>query len=311
MELQPAFAQFLDHAEYRGIPLLRGGRREMKRRHPLTILRYERNMRIFFRDTGARTFADFTPECLEDFFMNGAKRRAWEPRTERGYWNTLVVFARWAVERGYLPENYLKRESLMPPSVPKDQPKAIRAHQAETILAACKTAFDNELARTRAAAVIGTFVMAGLRRRELLNLTTEQVDVRDGVFVVRKGKGNKDRKVPVCHRLRQLLLDYWQARESTGGNPASTFFAQLYRPEPMTENAVKRMCTTLRRESGIKFSPHVLRHTYATLQLEAGCDLYTLSKLLGHAEVTTTEVYLDSSVELKRRHAERHPMNRI
>lgn len=69
------------------------------------------------------------------------------------------------------------------------------------------------------------------------------------------------------------------------------------------------MLARIRKAVGFDFSPHTLRHTFATLMLEGNCDIYTLSRLMGHSKITTTTIYLSSSARLMASSVERHPLN--
>lgn len=122
------------------------------------------------------------------------------------------------------------------------------------------------------------------------------------------GKGDKDRFVPVSTRLAAVLKEYVAARERAG-KKCEHFFTTAQYDHPMPIKAVDRLVRKLRERTGIAFSSHSLRHTFATLMLEGGCDLYTLSRMMGHTKITTTTVYLACSPKMMLRSVERHPLN--
>ena len=76
-----------------------------------------------------------------------------------------------------------------------------------------------------------------------------------------------------------------------------------------TNDGLKRLVVQVRKTLGMNFSIHKLRHTFATLMLEGGCDIYSLSKMMGHSDIKTTTIYLSASVEHLRNQMTKHPMN--
>jgi len=76
-----------------------------------------------------------------------------------------------------------------------------------------------------------------------------------------------------------------------------------------TDSGLKRLVEMVARVSKIKFSVHKLRHTYATLMLEGGCDIYSLSRMMGHSDIKTTTIYLSASAEHLRAQINKHPLN--
>jgi site-specific recombinase XerD len=77
----------------------------------------------------------------------------------------------------------------------------------------------------------------------------------------------------------------------------------------LTETGIKRLVEAIREASGIKFTIHKLRHTFATLMLEGGCDIFSLSKMMGHSDIKTTTIYLAASAEHLRAQMIKHPLN--
>lgn len=76
-----------------------------------------------------------------------------------------------------------------------------------------------------------------------------------------------------------------------------------------TESGIKRLVDNIVDASGIKFTIHKLRHTFATLMLEGGCDIYSLSRMMGHNDIKTTTIYLAASAEHLRSQMIKHPLN--
>ena len=140
----------------------------------------------------------------------------------------------------------------------------------------------------------------GMRRTELVRLRVEDVDSERMVIHIHKGKGGKDRDVPLCPRLLETLREYWRWKK-----PKAWLFPGQPRADGnhLTDKAIWHVCKIAAQHAGIKkrVSPHMLRHSFATHLLEDGADLATIQVLLGHADLDATSIYL----HLSRRHLEK------
>ena len=144
--------------------------------------------------------------------------------------------------------------------------------------------YDYPFLRYRNHAIFSTFVFAGLRKQELLNLKLTDVDLENLTIFVNQGKGGKDRIVPMSYTLAQTLKRYIEERKRLK-KTCPEFFASLNRNSGFTNSGLKRLAEKMVETSKIKFTIHKLRHTFATLMLEGGCDIYSLSKMLGHSDL--------------------------
>ena len=133
---------------------------------------------------------------------------------------------------------------------------------------------------------------AGLRIGEVTHLRVRDLDFARGVLVVREGKGRKDRLVPLPRTLRDDLEQVARLRR-----PEDCVFAGRHGRGTLSITATQRYFQRVVRACGFTghVTPHTLRHSYATHLLEAGTDLFTISKLLGHRALSTTTHYLHVS----------------
>jgi len=152
----------------------------------------------------------------------------------------------------------------------------------------------------QARAILMALYSTGMRRSELVRLRVEDIDSERMVVHILKGKGGKDRDVPLCPKLLETLREYWRWKK-----PKSWLFPGEPRGngEHLTDKAVWYACAEAARHAGLKkrVSPHMLRHSFATHLLEDGADLPTIQMLLGHADLEATSIYL----HLSRRHLEK------
>lgn len=145
-------------------------------------------------------------------------------------------------------------------------------------------------------AIIATIYSHGLRISELINLKILDVDSKTGFLIVRKGKGNKDRKIPLNAECLNLLRAYFKIYR-----PKEYLFEGQFEPYYST-TSIRAILKKSVRKSRIlkKVTPHTLRHSFATHLLEKGTDIRYIQELLGHCDIRTTEIYTHvSSVHLK------------
>ena len=136
--------------------------------------------------------------------------------------------------------------------------------------------------------VLTTMYATGMRVREASQLGVADIDSRRMTILVRRGKGNKQRLVPLSAKLLTELRAWW----ATHRNPIWLFPSS--RPDrPLGESCVQKACQVAVARAGLKAGTctHALRHTFATELLEAGVDLLTIQKILGHTSLNTTAIY--------------------
>ena len=151
-------------------------------------------------------------------------------------------------------------------------------------------------------AILEMLYGTGVRISELANLTMNHVDLVDGIIKVR-GKGNKDRIVPIPALVLEILIDYInKVRIKWNINKCDHLFVNR-RGAATTANYIRVMTKHVvsKLELQKNITPHKLRHTYATHLLEGGADLLDISELLGHANVSTTQIYTHVEFENTRR----------
>ncbi len=155
-------------------------------------------------------------------------------------------------------------------------------------------------AAPRDRAVLETLYSSGIRASELIGMNREDVDRRERLIRIR-GKGKKERIVPIGSTALQAIETYLNGKKSGADNPAVFTGPSGKR---LTARTVQRILENCRKELGLaqKASPHTLRHSFATHLLESGADLRAIQELLGHASLSTTQRYthlnLDSLMDV-------------
>ena len=159
-------------------------------------------------------------------------------------------------------------------------------------------------------AILETLYSTGIRRSELMNLKIIDADTRDGVLMVRQGKGRKDRVVPLGARAARWIDKYREEVRPTLiiGHDSGHLFVTDY-GEAYQKNRLSDMVKRYLRAAGFEHGAcHTFRHAMATHMLAAGCDIRHIQVILGHSELTTTQIYTHVSIQqLKDIHAATHP----
>ena len=187
-------------------------------------------------------------------------------------------------------------------------PKTLSESQVEALLNAPDTA--NELG-LRDRAMLETLYATGLRVSELVGLKSLEVGLNEGVVRVVMGKGGKDRLVPLGAEAAHWITAYMADGRPVllGGQVSDALFVTA-RGGAMTRQGFWLIVKKHARRAGVNapLSPHVLRHAFATHLLNHGADLRVVQMLLGHADISTTQIYTHVARErLKLLHARHHP----
>jgi integrase/recombinase XerC len=161
----------------------------------------------------------------------------------------------------------------------------------------------------RDVAVLETIYSCGLRVSELCGLRVEDIDWSEQLVRVR-GKGKKERLVPIGQPALQAIESYWNTLKQPPSGEAPVFFAETKKVAPLQpiqlSRRLKRYLVIAGLDPGL--TPHKLRHSYATHLLDAGADLRSVQELLGHAHLITTQVYTHVTTErLKKVYDAAHP----
>jgi len=219
----------------------------------------------------------------------------------------IKAFFKWLTQENYILYNPASELAL--PKVHRRLPKYIlTAQEVEQILN--QTALHGDLG-IRDRAIIETLYSTGIRRSELIHLKLYDVDTKNGTLMVREGKGKKDRLLPLGERAGLWINHYLEGirLQLVTGTDDGTLFLHEY-GEAFHKNRLTDLVKKYIEQAGINKpgACHIFRHTMATLMLENGADIRFIQAMLGHSQLSTTEIYTQVSIKkLKEIHRLTHP----
>ena len=232
-------------------------------------------------------------------------QQGYQARSTARLLSALRTFYRYLLRERLIDEDPTLQVEL--PQLGKPLPKSLSEAEVEALLAAPDIA---EPLGLRDRAMLEVLYACGLRVSELVALSLEQINLRQGVVRV-LGKGSKERLVPLGEEAL-IWLQCYQA-EARGlllaGRPSSVLFPSQ-RGEQMTRQTFWHRIKLHARHAGIlkPLSPHTLRHAFATHLLNHGADLRVVQLLLGHSDLSTTQIYTHvAKARLQALHAAHHP----
>ena len=160
--------------------------------------------------------------------------------------------------------------------------------------------------------MVELFYSTGIRRSELIGINLGDIDLSSGLLKV-KGKGNKERFIPLLPSVLTSIRDYLEEREGVKNAKSGDYFFLTAAGVKMYDSLVYRTINNYFRgvSSKLKQSPHILRHSFATHLLNQGAHINAVKELLGHSSLAATQVYTHNSMaELNRVYNSAHPRNR-
>lgn len=228
-----------------------------------------------------------------------------------GHFRKLKTFFRFMVENEYLSTNPMKKVAK-----PKMAQRGIKTFSSDEIYKMLNSFDTTTFIGYRNYAIMAMLLATGLRRREYLNLTMLDIDFNTGMIHV-IGKGDKERFVPIGTTLRRILKTYLAKRkeyleEQCQGHTSPSVFITK-QGNKMTISCSDTLFKAVKKSlklSGTKFSTHTWRHTFAKSFLLNGGDVFTLQRILGHSDITTTKIYINlNDNEMKQQNNKYNPLD--
>lgn len=251
--------------------------------------------------------SEITADVIREF-LNSLKAKGLRNITIHRHWAEIKNIMLFLYREDYITSNPIK--NVKPPKVEQKQMRTFTGKEISKLL----NCFDkNDFFGMRNYCIMATFFSTGMRKMELLNLRTADLNITNDLLRIEYGKGNKERYVPIGKTLRRIFIQYLKMREDYLGDDSCPWLFPSRRKRKMTNSGVDILFQKLKKElklTGEKVSSHTWRHTFAKNYLLNGGDVFSLQKIMGHADLETTRGYLSlNNEEIKLQHARYNPLD--
>jgi len=273
MDINKVLQDYLDYLEIE------------KNRSSKTRDNYERYLKAYINQSGIKNPEDISTQNIKSFRVALARNKYLKKVTQMYYAIAIRNFLKYLTKNDF---DVISADKIELPKIPRRQIDIIEYKDLERFLAA---PLQNNLRGLRDRAILETLFSTGLRISELCNLD-RYINLNRDEFTVR-GKGEKLRVVFLSDRARATLKNYLDKRSDT----LEYMFISITKSGKVigkiTPRAVQRLVEFYRKKAGItkKITPHQLRHQFATDLLINGADLRSVQEILGHSNISTTQIY--------------------
>jgi integrase/recombinase XerD len=272
-----------------------------------TVESYSIDLRKFqdFLSSGDKGFVSFSRADIVDF-IEKLRDEDYSISSICRFISSVKSLCRYLIVENIIKDD--PSENLQAPKRWERLPKALSISEVKSLLEVNLSPHLCKPTAVRDYVMLELLYSSGLRVSELIYLKIEDVNLEAGFLRV-LGKGSKERVVPVNIRAMSRIKKYiTNQRRHILGKRMSSYLFVTRRGGPMTRQRFWQTIKALGRKSRIDLSPHTMRHSFATHLLEGGADLRSLQKMLGHSDISTTQIYTKVTTErLKKVFLKHHP----
>lgn len=271
-----------------------------------TVLAYENDLKQFFEFQKklyeVESPGDISQSMVRSWMVSLMEKGVGARSVNRKI-TSLKTFYKFLLRRGDVKTNPLLK--VISPKISKRLPVFVEESKMQLLFT--EVNFGDGFDAIRDRLILELLYATGMRRAELIGLTDDSIDLYQCQVKV-LGKRNKERIIPFTSKLKDLIEGYLKARKEIAPFPASFFVSSkgisMY-PKMVYRIVTERLSAVTTLE---KKSPHILRHTFATHMLNHGADINSVKELLGHANLSATQVYTHNTIEkLKEVYKQAHP----
>jgi integrase/recombinase XerC len=242
------------------------------------------------------------------YYLSYLNQKGYKPRSVARKMSSLRSFYRFLLQEHLVETNVFSE--IASPKLDKTLPRFLYFEELDQLFESINT---NTIVGKRDYALLEILYGTGMRVGEFCNLKVEDIDFFNDNLIV-MGKGSKERYLPIYDRIKNALIDYLEYSRNIllakVKDPHCPYLFLNFKGGPLTTRGVRVILNNIndRAAEHIKISPHMLRHSFATHLLDNGADLRSVQELLGHVNLSTTQIYTHVSKEaLKTAYMEHFP----
>lgn len=301
MNIREAHDQFLRECQDGTLP----------RRSPGTIANYRCVFGLLTKWFVLTDVSEFDENVARMFLRRGEERSEWKAASIVSYRKNLSAFVQWCIAKGYLEVDPFR--GIPWPQIPTRLPEYYSEEEIDRLLYIVATKSAGDLNAKRDLAIVATQLLTGLRRGELIGLKVTDVDFNQDCIRVRAEttKNRTPRVVMMPHRLRQILEDYWKAREMHNAETQWFWISTTHKNHRFTKDGLKHLVDRLSKQAGFRVKLHKFRHTFATQFYAGSHDIAGLQQVLGHKDLNTTMIYAHTLPKHTAASMEKNPLNQM
>lgn len=269
-----------------------------------TLITYRRNLNSYILFISEKNIDDLTkinPHIILEYLLT-LQKKGISARSLAQHLSTLRGFYKFLYDEQIINKNPI--DGLDTPRLSQKLPHFLTEGEIEQIFKVAETSPRN---KERDLAILELFYSCGLRVSELTHITIHDLSLNEGILRIR-GKGDKVRIVPIGNIATEKIQNWLKIRESGKIKSPAVFLSKT--GKPMSRTTLWRIIKHYAMLAGLsdRVTPHTLRHTFATHLLNRGADLRVVQELLGHSNISTTQIYTHVSVErITQAHKNAHP----
>lgn len=274
-----------------------------KNASPHTISNYKRDITYFMDFCEGSDIKNIKANKIRSWLVQFHNKN-YSKSTRSRKLSALKTFFKYLVREGYV-----KTNPVAGVSAPKRGSKLPQFLDRDKVVKLIEKPPNDTLQGLRDRAILETLYSSGIRVSELVGLNMERVDLI-GESIKVKGKGKKERIVPIGNHAAKAIIEYLDKRKMSAKKSDNRAVFLNRFGDRLNARTVQRIVIKYMREAAISghISPHSLRHTFATHLLDAGADLRSVQELLGHENISTTQIYTHVTPErLKEVYNKAHP----
>lgn len=278
--------------------------KKAQRISPNTIKDYTNAFRKFVHKVGGETLIEkITPNDIIDFLgscTNVSKK------TVLNHHTALSSLWRWAKSQRIVEENIVR--TVQPPRPEKREIIPLSRTEVEALFRAAK---ESEFA-LRDRLILLLLLDTGVRLSELAHIQIGDINLTGDPYIVVFGKGSKERKIPICAKTANAIVEYLESRGIINTNHKTSALLLNDRKAALTASGIRKVLSRLSKEAKISHvHPHRLRHTFAIWYLRNGGNIYVLQRIMGHSTLDMVKRYLAiAQSDIDRDHQQASPISK-